>query len=94
LVAFIFQGIHTICNTIVLISTHFEHPGNFLIDFRNADYTTLEFQNLTTAHHRTRIMHLKNVFDSNSKMIGSFSILSGISFVVVSQDIFKEIKVI
>jgi hypothetical protein len=70
-----FQGINTICNTIkVLISTHFEHPLQFYRYFcRNAVrlHLTLEFQNLTTAHHCTRIMHLKNIFDGNGKMIGS-----------------------
>jgi hypothetical protein len=80
LVAFIFQGIPQSVILKVLISTHL-NPLQFLsILLRNAVrlHLTLEFQNL--AHHCTRIMHLKNIFDSNGNDWFCFAILSGISF--------------
>jgi hypothetical protein len=73
--AFYFQRVYAISNTVILISTHFGHPSQFPYRYfyRNAVqlHSILEFKYLTTAHHRARIVHLENVFDSNSKMIGS-----------------------
>jgi hypothetical protein len=99
LVAFIFQGIHTsVILSKVLISTHFcttlQFPYRYFC--RNAVrlHLTLEFQNLTTAHHCTRIMHLKISSTAIVKIGSVLQYFQEFLFAVVSQDIFKEIKVI
>ena len=101
LVALAFQRIEAIGNIVKFMNVNpfLGTHRNFLVDaFAIALFDHVQLlntKNLATAHHRTSIVHLENIFNSNGKMFGSvFQYFQELVFAVFGQDIFEKMKVV
>ena len=101
LIPIVFYSIDTICDTIEGIDVNpflCAHRDFFINTFAVALLDNIQFldsKNLATTHYSTRIVHLKNIFNHNRKMIGSvLQHFQKFFFAVFGKDVFEKIEVI